>query len=65
MKKLSILITAYNEAKSIHLIFNKVKDVVLLNNIEKEIILVNDCSTDKTIEAYIKNNSELNISLYN
>ena len=57
MKKLSILIPAFNEAKTIHLILNKVKDVVLLNNIEKEIIIVNDCSTDNTIEVvekYIK-----------
>lgn len=68
MKKLSILIPAFNEAKTIHLILNKVKDVVLLNNIEKEIIIVNDCSTDNTIEVvekYIKENTELNIQLFN
>jgi glycosyltransferase involved in cell wall biosynthesis len=68
MKKLSILIPAYNEAKTIHLILNKVKDVQLLNNIEKEIIIVNDCSTDNTIEVvekYIKENNALNIRLFN
>ena len=68
MKKLSILIPAYNEAKTIHLILNKVKDVSLLNNIEKEIIIVNDCSTDNTIEVvekYIKDPTSLNIRLFN
>lgn len=68
MKKLSILIPAFNEAKTIHLILNKVKDVVLLNNIEKEIIIVNDCSTDNTIEVvekYIKDHTSLNIRLFN
>ena len=68
MQKLSVLIPAYNEAKTIHLILNKVKDVQLLNNIEKEIIIVNDCSTDNTVEVvekYIKENNALNIHLYN
>ena len=68
MKKLSILVPAYNEAKTIHLILNKVKDVQLLNNIEKEIIIVNDCSTDNTIkvvEKYISENNEMNIRLFN
>lgn len=66
--KLSILIPAYNEAKTIHLILDKVKEVDLVNGIEKEIIIVNDCSTDETVKAvnqYIANHSELNISLYN
>lgn len=68
MKKLSILIPAYNEAKTIHLILNKVNDVMLLNGIEKEIVIVNDCSTDNTIEVvekYIKDYTSLNIRLYN
>lgn len=66
--KLSILIPAYNEAKTIHLILDKVKAVELINSIEKEIIIVNDCSTDNTIEVienYIKNNAELSIQLFN
>jgi len=66
--KLSILIPAYNEAKTIHLILDKVKAVKLINDIEKEIIIVNDCSTDNTaevIENYIKNNTELAIQLFN
>lgn len=48
---LSIIIPAYNEAKTIHLILDKVKAVVLLNDIQKEIIIVNDFSTDGTTQA--------------
>ena len=62
--KLSIVIPAYNEARTIHLILNKIKEVVLVENIEKEIIIVNDCSKDETESAiltYQKNNPELNI----
>lgn len=67
MIKLSILIPAYNEAKTIHLILNKVRDVVLVKNIEKEVVIVNDCSKDNTIEVvenYIKENPSLNIQLF-
>jgi len=53
-QKLSILIPAYNEEQTIHLILNKVLEVELLNKLDKEIILVNDCSTDGT-EQTIKN----------
>lgn len=67
ISKLSILIPAYNEEKTIHLILNKVKSVQLTNQIEKEIIIVNDCSSDNTIgavEQYIANNPELHIQLF-
>ncbi|MCX8470281.1 MAG: glycosyltransferase family 2 protein [Chitinophagaceae bacterium] len=50
-KKLSIVIPAYNEGKTIHLILDRVAAVQLVNNIEKEIIIVNDCSKDDTEEA--------------
>jgi glycosyltransferase involved in cell wall biosynthesis len=68
IKKLSIVIPAYNEAATIHLILNKVIAVNLLNNIQKEIIIVNDCSTDATkqvIEEYIANHKEADIRLFN
>ncbi len=58
IKKLSIVIPAYNEAATIHFILNKVIAVKLLNDIQKEIIIVNDCSKDatkETIEKYIAN----------
>ena len=68
VKTLSIVIPAYNEAATIHFILNKVLAVKLINDIQKEIIIVNDCSKDKTqevIEAYIQNNKEHNIRLFN
>ena len=66
-KTLSILIPAYNEGKTIHEILNKVKDVKLINDINKEIIVINDYSTDNTVDVvknYMKDNSEMNIILY-
>ena len=62
--KLSIIIPAYNEGKTIHRILDKVKAVQLLEEIEKEIILVNDFSTDNTEQAildYSAANPSLNI----
>lgn len=67
INKLSIIIPAYNEEKTIHLILDKVKGVELLDNIEKEIVIVNDCSKDGTEQAihnYMKENTELSISYY-
>ena len=67
IKKLSIIIPAYNEGSTIHLILDKVKNVHLLDNIEKEIIIVNDCSTDNTedsIKEYIDTNSSIDIQYY-
>ncbi|MCB9195953.1 MAG: glycosyltransferase family 2 protein [Flavobacteriales bacterium] len=67
INKLSILIPAYNEEKTIHLILDKVRDVELIDGIEKEIIIVNDCSKDNTvgaIENYQKGNNSLNIQLF-
>ena len=66
-KKLSIIIPAYNEARTIHLILNKVKNVVLTNGITKEVIIVNDFSTDeteKTVKEYIEANKDMNIRLF-
>lgn len=67
IEKLSIVIPAYNEANTIHLILNKIKSVKLVNDIKKELIIVNDCSTDKTAEAiagYQLANPELNIQYF-
>jgi glycosyltransferase involved in cell wall biosynthesis len=66
--KISILIPAYNEAKTIHLILDKVINTELINNITKEIIIINDCSKDNTtevIENYIKLHNDFDIKLYN
>ncbi len=66
-KTLSIVIPAYNEGKTIHLILDKVKNVVLGSGMEKEVIIVNDCSTDDTVEAverYMAENKDLNIVFF-
>jgi glycosyltransferase involved in cell wall biosynthesis len=66
-KKLSIIIPAYNEGQTIHLILDKIKKVQLKNNIEKEIIIVNDFSNDNTEDAvlkYISDNTAVNIQYF-
>ena len=67
MKKLSIVMPAYNEARTIHLILDKIKAIKLPLDMEKELIVVNDCSKDETeaaITSYIAQNPELNIQYY-
>lgn len=67
MEKLSIVIPAYNEEKTIHFILDKIQEVKLVNNIKKEVIIVNDCSTDKTehsILTYIEKNPGFPITYY-
>ncbi len=67
LQKLSILIPAYNEERTIHLILDEVKKVELVNGIQKEIVIVNDCSSDNTIpvlEKYMEQNPEMGIRLF-
>lgn len=66
--KLSVIIPAYNEERTIHLILDKVLGVNLIDGIGKEIILVNDCSSDHTkevIEEYIATHPEADLKLFN
>ena len=53
MSTLSIVIPAYNEERTIHLILDKVRQVTMPAGWQKEIIIVNDCSKDNT-EGAIK-----------
>lgn len=65
--KLSIIIPAYNEGGTIHLILNKIKAVELIDDIQKEIIIVDDCSRDNTEQAvatYQAENADLNIRYF-
>lgn len=67
ISKLSILIPAYNEGPTIHLILNKVKEVVLDNQVQKEIVIVNDCSKDDTVakvEKYMTENPDMDIRFF-
>ena len=64
IKKLSIVIPAYNEERTIHLILDRIKAVKLIGDMTKEIIITNDCSSDDTegaIQRYIETNPALNI----
>lgn len=65
--RLSIVIPAYNEAKTIHFILNKVIAVNLINGFTKEIIIVNDCSKDDTVDVvkkYIAEHPQIDMKLY-
>ena len=64
---LSLVIPAYNEAKTIHLILNRIKAVELVPGIKKELIIVNDCSSDNSVEVIEKYQAEhpdMNIQLF-
>jgi glycosyltransferase involved in cell wall biosynthesis len=67
IQKLSILIPAYNEEKTIQVILDKVREVELEMGITKEIVIVNDCSKDGTvakIEEYIAAHPEMDIRFF-
>lgn len=67
MYKLSILIPAYNEEKTILEVLNKIISVQLINNVEKEIVVVNDCSTDNTEKVVLEfqsQNQSINLSYF-
>jgi glycosyltransferase involved in cell wall biosynthesis len=48
---LSIIIPAYNEERTIHLILDKVRAVELVDGIRKDVVIVNDGSTDGTVDT--------------
>lgn len=59
-RTLSVIIPAYNEEKTVHLILDRV-GAVQIDGISMEIVVVNDCSTDRTgrvVEEYILKRSE-------
>ena len=60
MPTLSIVIPAYNEERTIHLILDKVRQASLPEGWHKEVILVNDCSKDNTEGAILKYQAEHN-----
>lgn len=67
MKTLSIVIPAYNEAATIHLILNKVAEVELLGGMSKEVIVVDDASKDgtwKVLNEYQSQHPEQNLQLF-
>jgi glycosyltransferase involved in cell wall biosynthesis len=67
LKKLSILIPAYNEEKTIIHILEELNNTFLDFSLEKEIIVIDDHSTDGTkalIEAFMNSNSDLPIKYF-
>jgi glycosyltransferase involved in cell wall biosynthesis len=46
--KLSIIVPAYNEERTIQIVLKKLASVELIGGFEKELIVVNDCSKDQT-----------------
>jgi len=67
MHTLSVVIPAYNEEKTVHLILDQVLHL-RLEEMQLEIVVVNDCSTDGTrtvVEQYIKEHQDSSIRLFN
>ncbi|KAA3652100.1 MAG: glycosyltransferase family 2 protein [Bacteroidetes bacterium] len=68
IKKLSIIIPAFNEEKTIHKVLEIIGSLELVHHIEKEIIVVNDFSSDNTaalIEGFQSSNPNINLKLFN
>jgi glycosyltransferase involved in cell wall biosynthesis len=65
--KLSIIVPAFNEEKTIQVILEKLRTVSLIGEMSKEVIVINDCSKDRTEEKvfeYKAAHPELEISYY-
>ncbi|MEM1320246.1 MAG: glycosyltransferase family 2 protein [Bacteroidota bacterium] len=66
-QKLSIVIPAYNEERTIHLILDRIRAVELHGGVSKEVIITNDCSTDQTeqaIKSYMAAHPHFNIRYF-
>jgi glycosyltransferase involved in cell wall biosynthesis len=64
--KLSVIVPAYNEERTIVNTLQKIMEVSLIRDTTKEIIIVNDCSSDKTeevLEEYLKTPALANQSI--
>jgi len=67
VQKLSVIVPAYNEEKTISTILTALSEVKLIEGIAMEIVVVNDCSTDGTVaatEAYIAAHPDQDIRFY-
>ena len=67
MQKLSIIIPAYNESRTILSILEKVALVKLPENLSREIIVVNDASMDDTmalVEQFQQGNPDCDLRLF-
>lgn len=67
VKKLSVIVPAYNEEATIATILTTLTNVQLIHDIEMEIIVVNDCSRDNTaanLAAFIAAHPQVNIRAF-
>lgn len=64
IQKLSIIIPAYNEEKTIELILNEIKDVDL-GPTQKEIIVINDASKDGTLKKLQEIKDKYSLTILN
>ncbi|MCE7042235.1 glycosyltransferase family 2 protein [Dyadobacter sp. CY312] len=65
--KLSVIVPAYNEEKTIITVLEKLKSVELVGGFWKEIVVVNDCSADNTegkVIQFIAENPQIEISYF-
>ncbi|MDB4062361.1 glycosyltransferase family 2 protein [Vicingaceae bacterium] len=68
IQKLSIIIPAFNEEKTIAQVLDIISKLKLVHNIEKEILVINDFSSDRTravTEEFITAHPESGIKLFN
>ncbi|MFN3405805.1 MAG: glycosyltransferase family 2 protein [Cytophagaceae bacterium] len=64
VKKLSVIIPAFNEFATIYRLLVKVKNVNLIENIQKEIVIIDDFSIDDTageVLRFVDQNPEIEI----
>ena len=67
VKKLSVIVPAYNEEATIATILTTLSNVQLIHDIEMEIIVVNDCSRDNTaanLAAFIAAHPQVKIRAF-
>ncbi|TLV00094.1 glycosyltransferase family 2 protein [Dyadobacter luticola] len=65
--KLSVIVPAYNEEKTIWKVLDKLKSVELIGGFQKEIVIVNDCSADNTegvAKRFIEENPQISITYF-
>lgn len=66
-QKLSVIIPAYNEEKTIKSVLIKLSTVELIENIQMELLVVNDCSkdnTEKEVQSFIQENPSVDIKYF-
>jgi glycosyltransferase involved in cell wall biosynthesis len=64
LRKLSFLIPAYNEERTIRQVLDTLRNLSLYQGVQKQLIVVNDCSSDNTegeVQAFIQDFPEIEV----